>query len=221
MPKYVPTLKAGKTYNLKLVAVISDKTNVYTYVDEDGDQMLVRNFDDNISIKAWARDNRNILMENCILWADCAHNMLVGPESGKDAENEFRHIRFRSIDVLEHKEYCAFYRGVMAIFCADNASFCDIEWDGIRVERMSCGQLFDFKYVNVFAEVFGKSVRDVRVKNIDCLEPPGYKSRVCGLDEMHTVADVTLENVRIGGIPVKPGDPGIEIGDFVENFTIR
>lgn len=47
MPKYVPTIKADKTYNLKLVAVISDKTNVYAYVDEDGDQMLVRNFDDN------------------------------------------------------------------------------------------------------------------------------------------------------------------------------
>ncbi len=185
------------------------------------DNCFVRNWDDNISIKARNRDNRYILMENCILWADCAHNMLIGPESGKDAENDFCHITFRNIDVLEHKEQCDFYMGVMAIFCADNASFYDIEWDGIRIERMTYGRIFDCNYVSVFAETYGKSVRDIRMKNIDCYAPIVFKSRIRGLDENRIMSDFTLENIRINGIPVKEGEPSFEIGNFVENLVIR
>ena len=182
---------------------------------------FLRNWDDNISIKARNRDNRYILMENCILWADCAHNMLIGPESGKNAENEFCHITFRNIDVLEHNEQCDFYMGVMAIFCADNASFYDIEWDGIRIERMTYGRIFDCNYVSVFAETYGKSVRGIRMKNIDCYAPIVFKSRIRGLDENHIMSDFTLENIRINGIPVKEGEPSFEIGNFVENIVIR
>lgn len=182
---------------------------------------FVRNWDDNISIKARSEDNRDILMENCILWADCAHNMLIGPESGKEAENHFCHIAFRNIDVLEHKELCDFYMGVMAIFCADNASFYDIEWDGIRIERMTYGRIFDCNYVSVFAETYGKSVRNIRMKNIDCYAPIVFKSRIRGLDEYHIMEDFLLENIRINGIPVRQGEPSIEIGKYVKNIIIR
>ncbi len=185
------------------------------------DDCFVRNWDDNISVKACGKDNRYILMENCILWADCAHNMLIGPESERKAENHFCHIAFRNIDVLEHKELCDFYMGVMAIFCADNASFYDIEWDGIRIERMTYGRIFDCNYVSVFAETYGKSVRDIRMKNIDCRVPTVFRSRIRGLDDSHIMADFLLENIRINGIPVREGDPSVEIGDFVENLVIR
>ena len=45
MPKFTPKI-SNKKYNLKLIAIIDGKTNVYTYIDDDGDQMLVRVFDD-------------------------------------------------------------------------------------------------------------------------------------------------------------------------------
>ena len=45
MTKFVPTISARK-YNLKLVAIVNDRTNIYTYIDDDGDQMLVRSFGD-------------------------------------------------------------------------------------------------------------------------------------------------------------------------------
>lgn len=46
MTKFVPTLTADKKYNMKLVAVIDNKHTAYAYIDDDGDQMLVRKFDD-------------------------------------------------------------------------------------------------------------------------------------------------------------------------------
>ncbi len=185
------------------------------------DDCFVRNFDDNISIKAFSKDNMHILMENCILWADCAHNMLIGPESKREEENRFCHIYFRNIDVLEHKEYSEFFMGVMAIFCADLAEFYDIEWDGIRIERMTNGRIFDCNYVDAYAKTFGKSVRDVRMKNIDCAAPVLYKSRIKGMDETHTMNDFLLENFRIHGIPVSAEEPSFEIGEYVENLVIR
>ena len=45
MPKFTPTL-SDREYNLKLVAIINNDTTVYTYLDDDNDQMLVRCFDD-------------------------------------------------------------------------------------------------------------------------------------------------------------------------------
>ena len=182
---------------------------------------FVRNFDDNISLKSFGGDNENIRMADCILWADCAHNMLIGPESKLEEENRFCHISFRNIDVLEHKEYSEFFMGVMAIFCADKASFYDIEWDGIRIERMTNGRIFDCNYVDAYAKTVGKSVQDVRMKNIDCAAPVLYKSRIRGMDAEHTMQDFVLENFRIHGIPVTEGEPSFEIGDFVENLQIR
>ena len=49
MTKFTPTLSDRK-YNLKLVAIVGGTTNVYAYVDDDGDQMLVRSFDDDTRI---------------------------------------------------------------------------------------------------------------------------------------------------------------------------
>lgn len=45
MTKFTPKL-SDKDYNLKLIAIVGGDTNVYTYVDDEGDQMLVRVFDD-------------------------------------------------------------------------------------------------------------------------------------------------------------------------------
>ena len=182
---------------------------------------MVRNFDDNISIKSFGGDNRNITMEDCILFGDCAHNMLVGPESKREAENHFCHICFRNIDVLEHKEFSEFFMGVMAIFCADNASFYDIEWSDIRVERMAYGRLFDFNYVDAYAETYGKSVRDIRMKNITCDAPMIFRSRINGMDETHTMEDILIENVTVGGRPITADDPAVKIGAFVENVVYR
>ena len=49
MTKYIPTITEGKSYNLSLVAVnIHDKTCdlIWSYIDDDGDQMFVREFSD-------------------------------------------------------------------------------------------------------------------------------------------------------------------------------
>lgn len=50
MQKFVPTLTADKKYSMKLVAVINESNTVYTYIDDDGDQMLVRRLDDPLRI---------------------------------------------------------------------------------------------------------------------------------------------------------------------------
>ncbi len=177
---------------------------------------FLRNFDDNISLKSFGGDNLHIRMERCVLWADCAHSMLIGPESKKDEQCRFADIVFDEIDVLEHKEYSDRFMGVMAIFCADEAIFEDILWQNIRVERMTYGRLFDLRYVTEYATTVGKSVRNVQMKHIVCDAPQLYRSRVIGLDEDHRMEGILLEDCTLSGIPAGAGDPLFEIGDFVE-----
>ena len=86
---------------------------------------------------------------------------------------------------------------------------------------MSYGRIFDCNYVDAYAQTYGKSVRDIRMKNIECYTPVMYRSRIRGLDEDHVMADFTIENFRIHGNPVKEGESSFEIGDFVENLVIR
>ncbi len=182
---------------------------------------FLRNFDDNISLKSFGGDNRHIRMERCVLWADCAHSMLIGPESKREEQCRFCDIVFDEIDVLEHKEYSDRFMGVMAIFCADEAIFEDILWQNIRVERMTYGRLFDFRYVSEYASTVGKTVRNVQMKNIDCDAPQLYRSRILGLDAEHRMEGILLENCKLSGIPAREKEPAFEIGEFVDGFAIR
>lgn len=182
---------------------------------------FVRNHDDNISIKAHEGGSKDIVMRRCVLWADRAHNMLIGPESNKNNHNRFENIQFEDIDVLEHKEFHDGFKGVMAIFCADGADFENIVWRNICVERMTHGKLFDFKYVNFYADGYGRSVKNIRVENVCCEAPVVYRCDICGFDGEHIIDGVTLKNIRINGVVAGRGSPYININEFTRNISFE
>lgn len=180
---------------------------------------FIRNWDDSISLKSFGGDNRHIVMRSCTLWADRAHNMLIGPEAKTGAPNTFKDILFEDIDILEHKEFSDEFQGVMAIFCADQAIFEDITWRNIRIERMTYGRIFDFRYVTLFAASVGTSCKNVTMENITCTSPVVFRSRILGLDEEHTFDNIALKNVTYHARPVLEGEPMVEVNEFTSGVT--
>ena len=164
------------------------------------DDAFVRNYDDNVSIKANGdRDSRNIIVQNSVLWADCAHNMLVGPEAkSAEYENVFSNITFRNIDVLESKETSEFYRGVMAMTCTDNSIFDGILWEDIRVERMTNSRMLNFRYSTDYGTYVGKVIRNVTVKNVTSKVPPTTPDLILGEEDRH-IENVVIENMVVNG----------------------
>ncbi|UKI18634.1 MAG: glycosyl hydrolase family 28 protein [Bacteroidales bacterium] len=73
---------------------------------------FMRNYDDNISLKnePWnVGDTRDITIRECVLWADCAHNFLVGPES--DPRFRTDDVEFADCILLEGRETLYPYKG--------------------------------------------------------------------------------------------------------------
>ncbi|MBR4866937.1 MAG: hypothetical protein IKU11_09620 [Clostridia bacterium] len=183
------------------------------------DDCFLRNWDDNISLKAFGKlDNRNIVCRNTVMWTDRAHNMLVGPES-RGGDHVFEGILFENIDVLEHRELSPDFMGVMAIFCADNAILRNITWRGIHIERMTYGRVFDFRYVTLFAESIGRETTDITMEDISLEAPIVHRSRILGLDEKHMMRNITIRNFTQFGRPLTADDPTVEINEFTENIV--
>jgi len=164
------------------------------------DGAFIRNYDDNISLKAWSdRDCTNITMQNSILWADCAHNMLVGPEAKTaDHENKFSNILFKNIDILESNEGSDFYRGVMSLTCSDSAVFENITWEDIRIERMTNGRFLNFRFSDDYGEKLGTAIRNVTIKNVTAKTRAGTKSYIYGTKDS-PIENLTIENFTVAG----------------------
>ncbi|MDD4124585.1 MAG: glycosyl hydrolase family 28 protein [Eubacteriales bacterium] len=161
---------------------------------------FLRNYDDNISIKSFeSKDSVNITVSDCVFWADCAHNMLVGPEArAAEYENRFTDITFKNITVLEQNQKADFYKGVMAITCADNAVFDKITWENIIIERMSNGAVINFRYSDDYATYYGKSIGGVTIKNVSCDCVPARGDSIIGLKN-NPIADITIINYTLNG----------------------
>lgn len=175
---------------------------------------FLRNYDDNISIKAFeSKDNSNIKVSDCILWADCAHNMLVGPEAqAADYETQYTGISFKNITVLEQNEKSDFYKGVMAITCTDNAVFSGISWDNIKIERMSNGAVINFRFSDDYGTYTGKSISGVVVKNVTCNAVPARGDSILGLEDSF-ITDVSISNYVVNGKKITFEDHNFT-GDF-------
>ncbi len=203
---------------------------------------MQRNKDDNISVKAidldvntsglldGLRGNkieklnvtecRNIRMRNCVLWADEAHNMLIGPDVNGTTVSG---IYFENIDVLQNRQNDDVYPGVMAVMIADQGVYSDIHWKDIRVEDIDAGQVISLTYQNAYAPLgYGQSLRDVTFENISYIGTKASPSRILGLDATHTVENVTVTNYRINGVPVIDAETGnITTNGFTKNITFQ
>ena len=198
----------------------SDGLDICACRDVRIEDCFLRNYDDNISVKACAGadagDCRDISMKNCLLWGDCAHNMLIGPESDPEAGNVYENIVFENIRVLEHKEYLELYQGVMAVFAADNARIQNILWKNISIDRIACGRPFSFTFTEAYASTVGKSIRNVTLQNITCGEPCCGCSVALGFSPDRRIEGVKVENITIAGTRVTADSAAVLTNEFAE-----
>ena len=187
------------------------------------DGCFLRTSDDCIAIygRRWAYNGnvRNILVENCTLWADVAHPTIIGTHG--DYENDgniLEQITFRNIDVLEHHEPQPGYLGCLAINPGDKNTVRDVLYENIRVEHIEHGKLIDVqvKCNPDYNPAPGKRIERITFRNIRCDCLPPVDSVIAGYDAEHAVADVLLENVTVCGRPVS-----IQVGHYAEHVTRR
>ena len=160
---------------------------------------FMRNYDDNISLKnePWnVGDTRDITIRECVLWADCAHNFLVGPES--DPRFRTDNVEFADCILLEGRETLYPYKGAMAMMISDEGRFSDIRIRRITVDDPRGASLFSFDYCKFNTR--GREARDILVEDIRYNGPQPPRSLLHGLDDKHPIDGITFRNVTINGV---------------------
>lgn len=196
----------------------SDGFDIIQSQDITIDDVFVRNHDDNFSAKVYdGSTTRNITMKNSTLWADRAHNMLVGPEANAGT---FDQIKFDNIDVLENAQDDNIYPGVMAIMAADAGIYKNIWWNNIRVEDFTAGKVFCVQYSNAYSTLgYGLKVQNVRFSNITYNGTHASQSKLLGYDATRNIDTVQFSNYKINGTPVTDVSSGnMQVNSFVQHL---
>lgn len=180
------------------------------------ENIFIRNSDDCISVKGHGFDNENITVRNSVLWNDLAHSMLIGPESPPEKYSVFKNILFENIVVLDVEQHNPDFMGVMALMCTDNATFRDITWRNIRIERMEYGKLFFARYQTLYGKGVGKAMQNITLENIYFNGPLTLKSPILGLDSEHIVSNLVIKDLYINGRKQTEIEPFFETNEFAD-----
>lgn len=183
---------------------------------------LLRNYDDNISLKAfnwWSGMNNtyDVTMRDCVLWADCAHNFLVGPEA---VNHKIYDVRFQRSTILENREANDPWRGAMAVMISDEGEFENILFENIDVEDIRGGVVMSFDYGKYNSR--GRAARNITVRNVHYRGTQAQPSVIKGWDESHTIEDITLKGVRYNGecITKKNLCKHFKLNQFVKGLNV-
>ena len=211
--------------NVKLIGwvVTSDGIDVVGSSHVHIQNSFFRNNDDCVAIKAldlrnpgapdrvygaprylcdWGRDVSDVLVEKCVMYNDKAGNVMeIGFET---RTGSIAGVTFRDIDVIgAHGEGAVF-----SIHNGDRARVSDVLFEDIRVEHFY-DKLIDLRILHSRysrdaerGSVRGVVFRKIRTRadDFNCI------SLIAGYDALHTVEDVSLEDVFIGEEHILNGD---------------
>lgn len=171
---------------------------------------FLRNYDDNISLKNFAGGGSlyDIRFHDNTLWADRAHNLLVGPESRDDLE--MKDIHFDRVRILEGREKAYPWLGTCAVMISDDGHFHDISFTDITLDNIRGACIFEVDFCTY--RRLGRTAGNVLLKNIRYYGELPPKSSIRGLDADHKVEGITLKNIRINGKKLT----GRNLPDFVD-----
>ena len=185
---------------------------------------FIRTDDDCIAAKGLNAEYgncENVTVRNCVFWCDRARVMLLGHESRAPY---MRNFLYENCDVV-------YFQGPVVLMEPGE----EMRMENIRVK--------DFR-INIAEPVckYGKyeivSARPtvnwyMRTKvpghisdcSFENLSVTGERAeclfRLDGKDETHKLRNVTISNATFYGVPVKAGDPTVQIGEFTENVEVR
>ncbi|PXA90672.1 glycoside hydrolase [Caulobacter sp. D4A] len=207
----------------------SDGVNVFACSDVTVERAFIRTSDDSVAVYATRKDGkgdtRRVRVRDSIFWPDVAHAVFIGLHGDSEKPNVLEDLRFENIDILGLDEDDPEYQGALAISAGDTNTVRDVVFDGIRVDQIEEGKLFNVR--TVFNAKYGTSpgllVDGVVFRNID-FTGDGWPSpsTLSGYGPDRPVKNISFENVTIGGKRLKAADPSvIEIGPNVEGVSFK
>jgi hypothetical protein len=195
---------------------------------------FIRTSDDCITVynhrgDAWG-SSRDITVRDTTLWSDVAHAIMIGmhgntPSPAHPEAEVIERIRFNNIDVLEHDEDEPDYEGVIGIMAGDDNLVRDVVVDGMRVENIQEGKLFNFHIVNTakYNTSPGRGIEDITLRNVSYSgKGSPSASRIFGYDAGRRVKNIVLDNVTVGGKRITGPEANVlEIGAFVDSVSYK
>ncbi|UIJ47193.1 glycosyl hydrolase family 28 protein [Sphingomonas cannabina] len=203
----------------------SDGLDFMSCSDVRIDGVFMRNSDDTIAVYGsrwdYRGDARNYLVTNSILWADIAHPINIGLHGNAEAPEVLENLVFRNIDVLGHDEDDRNYQGVMAISNSDNNLVRNVRFEDIRIDSIEEGMLFNLRVLfnPKYSHAPGRGIEDVTIRNVGFKGGDINRPVIAGYSADRIVRGVTIENVTVGGAPLRRSD--IDVGQFVEGLTVK
>lgn len=205
-----------------------DGIDIYSSQDVLIDGVFMRTSDDSIAIynhrNEWSGDNRNIRIQNSILWADVAHPINVGTHGNTALPESTTGLTIRNIDILDHDEAQVNYQGCIAINAGDSNLIENVEIDNVRVEDFRMGQLFNFRVMfnDKYNTSPGRGIRNVTISNVDYKGANAATSVIHGYDSERPIEFVKFKNLTVNGVAIhdsmsKPG--WYATSDFVPAFV--
>lgn len=193
------------------VKIVSARSNSDGFTFQNCENMLVKNcfvrsWDDNLVVKGYNGDTRNITFENCILWTDLAQSCEIGYETRAKVIED---ITFRSITVLH-----AFHKPVISIHNSDHALVRRVLYENIVVEDAQMGQGDGTPYLIEFTTTESQwsatlrrgSIDGVTVRNVQVLSGVRPVLRIFSNDENSRIDHVSISGLFYRGERIRSFD---------------
>ena len=186
---------------INIVAARSNSDGITTQSCENlaARNCFVRGWDDNLVVKGYDGNVKNILFENCVLWTDLAQSCEVGYETRADVMED---ITFRNITVLHN-----FHKPAMSVHNSDNALIQNVRFENIVVEDAQMGEGDGARLLielTTTKSQWSKStvrgnIRGVVFDNIKVLSGKETSIRIFAFNKEYTIDDVLLRNMEMLG----------------------
>ncbi len=160
---------------------------------------FIRGWDDNLVVKGYDGNVKNILFEDCVLWTDLAQSCEVGYETRAEVMED---ITFRNITVLHN-----FHKPVMSVHNGDNALVRNVRFENILVEDAQMGEGDGARLLielTTTKSQWSKSqargnIRGVVFDNIRVLSGKEASIRIFAFNKDYTIDDVLFRNMEMLG----------------------
>ena len=220
-----------KITNVKVISSYGwgDGLNVFASSNVHYDGCFARTSDDCVTVyatrKGFTGSCRNILTENCVLWADVAHPIMIGIHGNVEDPDVIEDIVYRNIDILDHKEKQIDYQGCMAINAGDDNLIRNILFEDIRIEDFRQGQLVNIRifFNRKYCLAPGRGIENITFRNVTYNGSGEEMSVIAGYSEDRKIKNVRFENLVINGEVISddmPGKPAwYKTGDMARFFV--
>lgn len=220
-----------KITNVKVISSYGwgDGLNVFASSNVHYDGCFARTSDDCVTVyatrKGFTGSCRHILTENCVLWADVAHPIMIGIHGNAEDPDVIEDLVYRNIDILDHKEKQIDYQGCMAINAGDDNLIRNILFEDIRIEDFRQGQLVNIRifFNRKYCLAPGRGIENITFRNVTYNGSGEEMSVIAGYSEDRKIKNVRFENLVINGEVISddmPGKPAwYKTGDMARFFV--